>query len=346
MMPPAVPISNCPGMRTFRHIDYLVFLMTVGQAFWICFDRVRRMLSSASSMRRALWTSRSRMALVSPKQRFRARSVLSIIVSWHANEVRHMEYARAEDGRPWFSARERVRKREFESVWDNELRAVFRDVAPYYDLASDVASLGLYSRWRRLFVSSINMRPADKILDICAGTNAIGRGLLQREPRVHVYALDKSEPMQQVGQVSARSLGFEIESVIGDVHQLPFPDESFDIVTLGWASRHLRIVDVLTEVKRILKPGGVFHHCDMLRPRNPLIERLYCAYLKACVTFTALAFRSGPEAWRCRTYFVDTIRRFYSAEELSDVLFQVGYSNVLCWRALGGVVAFHKAVKV
>jgi demethylmenaquinone methyltransferase/2-methoxy-6-polyprenyl-1,4-benzoquinol methylase len=256
-----------------------------------------------------------------------------------------MEYARADEGRPWFSAREWTRKHEFGGVWNNELHAVFQDVAPYYDLASDVASLGLYSRWRRQFVSSIDVRPGDKILDICAGTNAIGRGLLQREPKAHVCAMDKSAAMQQVGQDIARSLGFEIESVIGDVHHLPFPDDSFDIVTLGWASRHLQIVDVLSEIKRVLKPGGAFHHCDMLRPKDSIVERLYCAYLKACVTFTALAFRSGPEAWRCRDYFVNSIRRFYSAEEFSDLLFQVGYSDVSCWRAPGGVVAFHKAMK-
>lgn len=256
-----------------------------------------------------------------------------------------MEYARVGEDTPWFSAREWTRKREFGGVWSNELHAVFRDVAPYYDIASDVASFGLYSRWRRRFVSSIELRPGDEVLDICAGTNAIGLGLLHREPEARVCGMDKSVAMQQVGRRTAQSQGFEIESVIGDVHQLPFPDGSFDIVTLGWASRHLAIVDVLSEIKRVLRPGGAFHHCDMLRPRDPVVEGLYCAYVKACVTFTALAFRAGPEAWRCRDYFVRALRRFYSAEEFTELLSQIGFADISCWRAPGGVVAFHKAIK-
>jgi len=256
-----------------------------------------------------------------------------------------MERTRAEGGLPWFSARENARAQEFDGVWNNELHAVFQDVAPYYDVASNVASLGLYKRWCRRFVSMIDVLPGHRVLDLCAGTNAIGRELLRREPRAQVCAMDRSAPMQHVGQAAARAMGFEIESIIGDVHHIPVPDESFDVVTLAFASRHLRIVDVITEAMRVLKPGGVFHHCDMLRPRNPVIERLYYLYLRACLTFTAVSFGSGPEAWRCRAYFVDAIERFYSAEEFSDVLERVGYTGVSHRKMLGGVVAFHKARK-
>jgi SAM-dependent methyltransferase len=58
-------------------------------------------------------------------------------------------------------------------------------------------------------------------------------------------------------------------------HVLPFPDNHFDVVTLQYASRHLRVDRVFGEILRVLKPGGRFHHCDMLRPGNPLMERLY-----------------------------------------------------------------------
>ena len=151
--------------------------------------------------------------------------------------------------------------------------------------------------------------------------------------------------MQEVGQRQAREAGFAIESVIGDVHVLPFPDESFDIVTLQWASRHLKIMDVATEIRRVLKPGGRFHHCDMLRPRSKVVEALYGAYLKACVSMTALAFGCGPEAWSCRDYFVRAVKMFYSAEEFSRMLTQVGFTDVVSRTAGGGVVASHKAIK-
>jgi demethylmenaquinone methyltransferase/2-methoxy-6-polyprenyl-1,4-benzoquinol methylase len=117
------------------------------------------------------------------------------------------------------------------------------------------------------------------------------------------------------------------------------------VVTLQWASRHLRVVDVFTEILRVLRPGGCFYHCDMLRPENRLVALLYGAYLKACVSTTALAFRSGSEAWSCRDYFVHAIELFYSAGELSELLERIGFSGVVCQSAAGGIVASHKAVK-
>jgi demethylmenaquinone methyltransferase/2-methoxy-6-polyprenyl-1,4-benzoquinol methylase len=256
-----------------------------------------------------------------------------------------MNFAPGQDLSLQFSSREELRERAFEGIWNNELHAVFSDVAPYYDTASKIASLGLYGRWLDDFASMIELHPGQEVLDLCAGTNAIGLGLLKREPGIRVSAMDRSREMQAVGQAIARSRGFAIESTIGDAHKLPFPDDSFDIVTLGWASRHLRVMEVFREVRRVLKPGGTFYHCDMLRPQSRLVELLYCTYLKACVSGTALLFRSGSEAWSCRDYFVQAIQRFYSAAELSELLAHVGFSEVGCRQATGGVVAFHKARK-
>lgn len=243
------------------------------------------------------------------------------------------------------SSREQARRQEFEGIWDRDLHAVFSDVAPYYNLASNVASLGLYKRWQRRFVSLIDVRAGQDVLDVCAGTNSIGIELLRREPGARVHATDRSDAMQRVGGRLARAQGFSIESTIGDAHHLPFADESFDIVTLGWASRHLRVVEVFSEVRRVLRPGGSFYHCDMLRPRNRVVEDLYCAYLKACVSGTALLFRSCPEAWACRDYFVRAIQKFYSAAELSALLRALEFSKVTSAGPPGGMVAFHKASK-
>lgn len=244
-----------------------------------------------------------------------------------------------------FASKEWARTDEFSGVWTNDLDAVFSDVAPYYDFASNVASLGLCSRWRRGFVSSIDVRPGDRVLDVCAGTNAVGIEILQRQPSAEVCAIDRSRAMQAVGQDLARARGLHIESIISDVHELPFPDDSFDVVTLQWASRHLRVVDVFSEIRRVLRPGGRFHHCDMLRPESKLVEALYSAYLKACVSVTALAFRSGPEAWRCRDYFVRAVQLFYSSEEITELLRRIGFHDVSCERAPGGLLAWHRAVK-
>ncbi len=246
---------------------------------------------------------------------------------------------------PVFSSREQQRKYEFTSVWKNKLDAVFRDVAPYYDFASNIASLGLCSRWRKRFTSFIEVERGDNVLDICAGTNGVGISLLQKQPDLSVTALDRSAAMQKVGKANAEALGFHIESVIEDVHTLPFPDNSFDVVTLQWATRHLRVVEVFSEVRRVLKPGGKFYHCDMLRPENKLVELLYSAYLKSCVSMTALLFHSGTAAWSCRDYFVRAIQMFYSSAELTGLLGNIGFSEITSRNAVGGIVACHKAVK-
>lgn len=241
--------------------------------------------------------------------------------------------------------KESVREDAFESVWDNDINDVFADVAPYYDRANAFATLGLIDRLRDRFVSTIEVGSRQKVLDVCAGTNAIGIGLLEKQPDLEVYAADRSAAMQEVGRTRAQRRGFNIKSHICDVHRLPFPDNHFDVVTLQWATRHLRVIDVVSEIKRVLKPGGYFYHCDMLRPANTLVENIYCLYLTACVSAISRAFGSGDAAKKCRRYFVDAIRLFYSVEELSQLLTELGYSQVYGRSILAGTVGFHKACK-
>ena len=241
--------------------------------------------------------------------------------------------------------KEDARNRAFGSIWNNEIDAVFADVASYYDRANVFATLGLLARLRRDFISTIEVNPGDKVLDVCAGTNVIGIDLLRREPTLEVHALDRSRAMQEVGGNVARDQGLQIKSYIGDVHRLPFPDHSFDVVTLQWATRHLRVVEALSEIRRVLRPGGRFYHCDMLKPANPLVERAYYLYLTACVGLISWAFRSKAAALRCRRYFVDAIRMFYSTDEFSRLLSELGFRNVAGKSVLLGTVAFHKARK-
>jgi demethylmenaquinone methyltransferase/2-methoxy-6-polyprenyl-1,4-benzoquinol methylase len=246
---------------------------------------------------------------------------------------------------PPIATREIAREEQFNSVWSDQLDDVFADVASYYDRANTIASLGLWGRFLRQFMRTIEVRPGERVLDVCAGTNAVGIALLGREPALEVHAIDRSAAMQEVGKRSAAQKGFHIRSVISDVHTLPFPDNHFDVVTLQFASRHLRVRRVFGEIRRVLKPGGRFHHCDMLRPASPMVERLYYAYLRLCLEFTGFLFRSGPAALRCKQYFINALRMFYSAEELCVVLRELGYSEVGATTVLCGMLGFHRAVK-
>jgi len=246
---------------------------------------------------------------------------------------------------PPVATREIAREEQFNDVWSKELNDVFADVAPYYDRANHVASLGLWNRFLREFMATVDVRSGERVLDVCAGTNAIGIALLKREPTLEVHAIDRSAAMQEVGRQRAEALGLRIRSVIGDVHTLPFPDNHFDAVTLQFASRHLRVRQVFAEIRRVLKPGGRFYHCDMLRPANRTVEVLYYAYLRFCLWFTGFLFRSGPAALKCKEYFINALQMFYSAQELCDVLDDLGYRDVTAKTVFAGMLGFHRAAK-
>lgn len=246
---------------------------------------------------------------------------------------------------PPLAAREAVREQRLGDVWSNHLNDVFTDVAPYYDRANNIAALGQFGNFLRRFMQLVELKPQQKVLDVCAGTNAIGIALLQREPTLDVHAVDRSAAMQTVGQQRAAALGFQIKSTIGDVHKLPFPDHHFDIVTLQFASRHLRVREVFAEIRRVLKSGGRFYHSDMLRPRNPIVKKLYYGYLRGCLGITGLIVGSGPAAVQAKQYFMDALELFYTAEDLSILLRELGFVEVRADTVFHGMIGFHRAAK-
>ena len=247
--------------------------------------------------------------------------------------------------RPPLATREEIREQRFSDVWANDLNAVFADVAPYYDRANDIAALGMWQYFRKRFMATIDLQPGQRVLDVCAGTNAVGIALLLREPSLDVHAMDRSAHMQEVGKQRAAAHGFVISSTIGDVTCLPYPDNHFDLVTLQFASRHLRVREVFSEILRVLKPGGRFHHSDMLRPSNPVVKHLYYSYLRTCLNFTSLLVGSGPAAVKCKQYFIDALELFYSPEELSIVLSELGFEDVSVHTVFYGMLGFHRAAK-
>lgn len=245
-----------------------------------------------------------------------------------------------------FEQREARRRSLFANVWAHLVPKVFMDVPRYYRPGNIVASFGLWELWVWQFVQTIHLRPHDRVLDVCAGTNDVGVRLLQKEPGISVTAIDRSAEMQEEGQRRAKGLGLQIHSVINDVHELQFADASFDVITLQAASRHLQLDKVLPEILRVLKPGGTFYHCDMLKPSNPALEWAYLRFLRMSVFGTSLIFGSTPASRGCAGYFSDAIRHFYTPEELSGVLKLIGFAKVHCETSIwGGMVGFHAAQK-
>ena len=100
---------------------------------------------------------------------------------------------------PPLASREAVREERLGDIWSNDLNDVFADVAPYYDRANNIAGLGQFGNFLRRFMQLVDLKPQQKVLDVCAGTNAIGIALLKREPTLDVHAIDRPPPIRPVG---------------------------------------------------------------------------------------------------------------------------------------------------
>jgi len=242
-----------------------------------------------------------------------------------------------------FLRREHLRAHLFRETWRNLIPEVFRDVPSYYDKGNAVASLGNCSRWSNRFAAAIDrhLPRGAHILDVCSGTHDIPLRLFTFDPTLRVYAVDRSEHMISEGQRRARERNMTIDARVCDAHVLPFPDNSFDAVTLQFASRHLEIIKAFKEIYRVLKPGGIFCHNDMLRPASRTVEIPYLVYLRFSVWFTAMIFGSSAQSKKCVGYFASAIRHFYTPRELEQLLAEVGFAGIESGDFLTGVLTYH-----
>jgi demethylmenaquinone methyltransferase / 2-methoxy-6-polyprenyl-1,4-benzoquinol methylase len=242
-----------------------------------------------------------------------------------------------------FSKKEDLRSRLFGDTWRDLIPEVFRDVATYYDKGNAVASLGNCSRWSTKFAAAVDNHIAQgaEVLDVCSGTHDIPLRLLALDPTLKIHAVDGSVHMTAEGQRRARERNLTIQARVCDAHVLPFPDNSFDAVTLQFASRHLEIIRAFREIYRVLKPGGVFCHNDMLRPTSRIVEGPYLTYLRLSVWLTAKIFGSSAESMKCVGYFADAIRHFYTPGELSELLAGLGFVGIESRSFLTGVMSYH-----
>ncbi len=246
-----------------------------------------------------------------------------------------------------FLQREYRRMSLFGETWRDLIPAVFRDVPAYYDKGNAVASLGSLGRWSDAFAAAVHrhLPRGAAVLDVASGTHNLPLLLLALDPTLRIQAVDASEHMIAEGQRRAGERNLTIRARVGDAHELPFEDASFDAVTLQFASRHLELIKAFREIHRVLKPGGIFCHNDMLRPASRLIEMPYLVYVRHSVWLTARLCGSSAECLQCVDYFADAIRHFYRPAELTALLEAIGFDKVENRNFLTGVMSYHIARK-
>ncbi len=244
-----------------------------------------------------------------------------------------------------FRALDKSRQQLFAPIWSNLLHHVFGDVPRYYDQGNALASLGLCSWWSRKFVRVVTCPQKARILDVCSGTHDVARRILRRESSASLHAVDKSPAMIKEGQRLSAKVDAKISAVVADAHVLPYGDAVFDAATLQFATRHLKFVEAFAEIFRILKPGGIFYHCDMLRPEWRVIRPFYFLYLRIALRVTAAWFGSSAPSRQCIGYFVESIDLYLTPSEMTGLLEALGFTEVRQLTFLTGILSIHVARK-
>jgi demethylmenaquinone methyltransferase/2-methoxy-6-polyprenyl-1,4-benzoquinol methylase len=221
----------------------------------------------------------------------------------------------------------------------HEVAEMFDGVAARYDLTNTVLSFGQDRGWRRATRAALGLRPGERVLDVGAGTG-VSTEELGRSGAFAVGA-DLSTGMLRAGRASGRTVAL----VAGDALRLPFPDASFDAVTVSFALRN--VVDTggaLRELGRVTRPGGRLVVCEFSHPTNTAFRTIYLSYLMRSLPAVARAVSSNPDAY---VYLAESIRAWPDQAALAARIAGSGPWARVGWRNLtGGVVALHRATRV
>lgn len=219
----------------------------------------------------------------------------------------------------------------------HEVASMFDDVAERYDLTNDVLSLGQARLWRKEVAKAVDARPAQKVLDLAAGTATSSQPFVRAG--AYVVPCDFSLGMLQVGKARHPWMPF----TAGDATKLPFKDDTFDAVTISFGLRNVHETDeALREMYRVTKPGGRVVICEFSHATWAPFRTVYEEYLMRALPPVARAVSSNPDAY---VYLAESIRSWPDQPTLAALLQDAGWSKV-AWRNLtGGVVALHRGFK-
>ncbi|MDA8243157.1 MAG: class I SAM-dependent methyltransferase [Elusimicrobia bacterium] len=215
----------------------------------------------------------------------------------------------------------------------------------FYESANSFLTLGLDGRWRRAAARAAfaAVPGAADVLDVCCGTGDLSAALLKARKDVRLTGADLNEAMLSL---AAKKLpGAKL--VRAEAKKLPFPDGSFDLVTMAFAARNLNIdrakmLEALREFRRVLRPGGAFVNLETSVPRAPLLRLPMTLYVKAAIGLLNLI---SPRSRDSYSFLRDTILSFYPADDFSSLLREAGFSAASYLRLFPGPVAVHTAKK-
>ena len=214
------------------------------------------------------------------------------------------------------------------------VQRMFDRVAPRYDLANTVFSLGQDRAWRQAAARATRLADGEVAADVACGTGALTRELAALAPGATVVGLDFSlEMLRRAGHGRFAA---------GDAIQLPLADASVDGITIAFGLRNLpEPGQGLLEFRRVLRPGGRLVVCEFSTPVVPVLRGVYRRYLTRLMPVAARRLTSDPEAYQ---YLARSIGAWPDQPGLARWMQQAGFAEV-AWRDLtGGIVALHRGV--
>jgi demethylmenaquinone methyltransferase/2-methoxy-6-polyprenyl-1,4-benzoquinol methylase len=222
------------------------------------------------------------------------------------------------------------------------VKDVFSIVAPYIDPLDTAFSFGLCHVWRRKVSSHI--RRGENVLDICTGTGELAKLVLEKVgPEGSLTGADFCEEMLDIAKKKMSPMPENISFVVSDARELPFPDNTFDAVTVSFGMRNVPdTAAALNEVKRVLKPGGRFYCLELTRPEKRWILPFYKFYTFKIMPFIAKIITKNSLPY---TYLPKSIEAFYPPKEFTRMMSACGFSEAKAESLSMGIATIYSAVK-
>jgi demethylmenaquinone methyltransferase/2-methoxy-6-polyprenyl-1,4-benzoquinol methylase len=233
-----------------------------------------------------------------------------------------------------------------ESEKANLVGEVFHSVADKYDLMNDFMSMGLHRLWKRFAINQCGVRKGNVVLDIAGGTGDLTARLAERVGKDgRVYLSDINSSMLAAGRsrLADRGIAGNVEVVQADAECLPFPDNYFDCVIIGFGLRNVtRKDEALRSMYRVLKPGGRGLVLEFSKPILPGLGKVYDAYSFNILPVLGKIVAKDEASYR---YLAESIRKHPDQESLKEMMQQAGFERAHYFNLAGGIVAVHKGYK-
>jgi demethylmenaquinone methyltransferase/2-methoxy-6-polyprenyl-1,4-benzoquinol methylase len=219
---------------------------------------------------------------------------------------------------------------------ETQVRAMFDRIARVYDRMNSVMTAGMHHRWRSRAADLGRVGPGSRALDVATGTGDLAIELAGRG--ASVVGLDFSERMLELAREKAAALEF----VQGNALELPYPDGSFDAVTVGFGARTFSDLDRgLRELARVTRPGGRVVILEITTPQNPPLSWFFRLWFDRVVP--GLGRLAGdPDAY---TYLPSSVRRFPGPRGLAERMVAAGLEDVRWLLTAGGIIAIHAGTR-